>query len=403
MLRLALAALLLVLSLPASAQAVDDCGDMPGTPPRVILGGQGLLESVIGGPDGRLYFTDTDKDALMRLDAPGADPVVVADGIDKPGGLLVGLDGESIVVGYGDGFAEGAVGNLIGLAGLVRVDLATGEKTTIATGTSMSNGLARDPAGAVYASDDAGAGIDRVIGDRVERNWARVVSGNGLAVGSEGRWLYVNQTFQPAAVQRVDITQPENVERYAAPGPADTAAGLDGLTIDQDDRLFAAANAAGEVWRVGRDRRICAIARGLSMPSAVAFGSGGEFPATSLYAVTFGGDVVEIPAARASAPPPGPSARSLLRLRVRPRMLRAGTRTRVTVTVRRGTRLEPRARVRIGRKVRRTGSRGRARIFVRPRRAGFIVVRARAAGVPPVSQRVRVLRPSERPQAVTEP
>ncbi len=389
------------LLLVAPAAAVEDCTDT--APARTLLENQGLLESVIGGPDGKLYFTDTDKEALVRLDAPGAEPTVVSDGIDKPGGLLVGLDGESIVQGYGDGFVNGAAGNLMGTAGLLRIDLGSGEQTTIATGTSMSNGLARDPAGAIYASNDVGTGIDRVIGGRVERNWTDVISGNGLAVSANGRYLFVNQTFQPAAIQRVDLTDPERVERYAAPGNEDFAAGLDGLTIDQDDRLFAAANQAGEVWRVGTDLEICALARGLDRPSAVAFGSGGAFPSTSLYAVTFGGDLVEIPGVRESAPPSGlpPSAR--LRIRVRPRLLRVGKRTRVKVTVRRGRTLEPRARVRAAGKTRRTRANGRVHMFVRPRRVGFITFHARAAGVPPVHQRIRVLRRAKRPQAVTEP
>ena len=390
----------LALTAPA-AHAVDDC---PGAQPaQTLLSGQGVLESVIGGPDGKLYFTDTGKSALVRLDEPGAQPVTVADGIESPGGLLLGVDGTSIVQGYGDGFVQGAAGNLVGLAGLLRIDLATGDKSTIATGLSMANGLARDPAGAIYASDDAGTGIDRVVGSRVERNWASVVSGNGLAVGASGRYLFVNQTFQPAAVQRVDLTDPSTVEPYATPGPEDSAAGLDGLTIDQDDRLFAAANGAGEIWRIGTDGTICALARGLSMPSAVAFGTGGAFPVTSLYAVTFGGDVVEIPGARTSAPTAGLPDSARLRLRVRPRLLRVGKRTRVKVTVRRGRVLEPRARVRAGGKVRFTRANGRLRMFVRPRRAGVLVFRARAVGVPPVRTRVRVLRRSQRPQAVTEP
>jgi sugar lactone lactonase YvrE len=398
MLRVATVVLLLVLAAPA--QAVERCGQRQ---TRTILSGQGLLESVVGGPDGALYYTDSTRGALMRLDAPGAEPEVVADGIEKPGGLLVGEDRRSIVVGYGNGFAEGAAGNLVGLAGLLRVDLVTGERTTIAAGTSMSNGLARDPAGAIYASDDAGTGIDRVVGGRVQRNWARVTSGNGLAVSRDGRWLFVNQTFQPAAIRRVDITQPDRVEQYAAPGPADAAAGLDGLTIDQHDRLFAAANAAGEVWRVDRDRDICALASGLGMPSAVAFGGGGAFPATNLYAVTFGGDVVEIPGVRESAPRPELPFAARLRLRVRPRLLRAGVRTRMTIRVRRGRVVEPGARVRAGRKVRTADARGRVRVTVRPRRPGILRVRARAAGVPAVAERVRVLRRAKRPQAVTGP
>jgi SMP-30/gluconolaconase/LRE-like protein len=297
----------------------------------------------------------------------------------------------------------GAMGNLTGLAGLLRIDLADGEKTTVATGTSMSNGLARDPAGVIYASSDAGTGIDRVIGDRVQRNWATVVSGNGLAVSGNGRYLFVNQTFQPAAVKRVDLTDPKRVEQYAAPGPADVAAGLDGLTIDQDDRLFAAANQSGEVWRVDTDGTICALARGLDRPSAVAFGGGGAFPGTSLYAVTFSGDVVEIPGARASAPPSGLPYAAHLRLRVRPRLLRAGRRERIRVRVRRGDQPEARARVRVRGKQRRTNRRGVARLWVHPRRAGFLVVKARAAGVPPTSLRVRVLPRDKEPQAITEP
>ena len=325
-----------------------------------------------------------------------------SDGIEAPGGLLLGLDGSSIVQGYGDGFATGALGNVVGLAGLLRIDTASGEQSTIATGTSMSNGLARDPAGVIYASDDVGTGIDRIVGERVQRNWATVISGNGLAVSANGRYLFVNQTFQPAAIQRIDLTEPTRVEHYAAPGPLDFAAGLDGLTIDQKDRLFAAANASGEVWRIDTNGTICAIARGLNQPSAVGFGTGGAFPETSLYAVTFGGDVVEIPKAR-PAPKANGGRKARLLLRIRPRVLRVGVRKQVTVTVRRGRALEPLARVRIGKKVKRTHADGRVRVFIKRKRAGFVRVHARAAGVPPVRGRVRVLPQTPRPQAIVEP
>jgi sugar lactone lactonase YvrE len=387
------------LALAAPAAAVPDCPDAQ--PQRSVLTGQGVLESVIGGPDGRLYFTNSDLGALMRLDRPGAEPTVFADGIEEPGGLLVGLDGKSIIVGYGDGFQNGAAGNVVGLAGIISVDIATGKKTPVVTGTSMSNGLARDPAGAIYASNDVGTNIERVVDGRVERGWARVTSANGLAVSADGRYLFANQTFQPAAIQRVDITDPSRVEQYAAPGPEDMAAGLDGLTIDQDDRLFAATNGAyGEIWRIGTDRSICALSRDVPLASAVAFGGGGAFPVTSLYAVGFGGDVVEMPGVRSE--PPAPPAR-YLRVRVRPRFVRAQRRSRLTVTVRRGRLLEPRAVVRLGRRMGVTNERGRARLRVRPRRRGFLRGRVRAAGVPPVKLRVRVLRaePAPRPQALT--
>jgi sugar lactone lactonase YvrE len=391
--------LVVFLVLAAPAAAVPDCPDAQ--PQRSLLTGQGVLESVIGGPDGKLYFTNSDAGALMRLDAPGAQPTVAADGIEEPGGLLVGPDGKSIIVGFGNSFQQGGVGNVAGMSGLISVDVNTGKKTAIVTGTSMSNGLARDPAGAIYASNDVGTGIDRVVGTTVERNWARIVSANGLAVSANGRYLFANQTFQPAAIQRVDITDPSRVEQYAAPGPEDMAAGLDGLTIDHDDRLFAATNGAyGEIWRIGTDKAICALSRDVPLASAVAFGGGGAFPVTSLYAVGFGGDVVEIPNVR-TEPPPAPAR--YLRVRIRPRFVRAKRRSRLRVTVRRGRVLEPRAHVQVGRRSAVTDARGRARVAVRPRRRGFLTVRVRAAGVPPVKLRVRVLRakPAPRPQALT--
>lgn len=393
--------LVFLLALAAPAAAVPDCPDAK--PAATILSGQGSLESVIGGPDGHLYYTDTGKGALMRLDAPNTEPVVVADGIDAPGGLL--LDGGSIIVGYGDGFATAAQAELNPTAGLVRVDLATGAKTTVAEKTSMSNGLARDAAGVVYASSDVGTiGIDRIVGSQVERSWVRVPSANGLAVSADSRYLFANQTFQMPAIQRIDLTDPDHFETYATGAPEDATAGLDGLTIDQDDRLYAAVNLAGEVWRIGTDRGVCALTRGLMTTSAVAFGGGGAFPATSLYAVGFDGVVVEIPQARALPAAAARPNRAQLRVRIRPRFVRARRRTRVTIVVHRGRALEPRAAVRLGHtRVVRTGARGRAHVRVRPRHRGFLRLRVRAAGVPAFKGKVRVLRadPGPRPVALT--
>jgi hypothetical protein len=79
------------------------------------------------------------------------------------------------------------------------------------------------------------------------------------------------------------------------------------MTIDQNDRLFVAANGGGQVWRVETDGSYCALATGLLLPSAVGFGSsrdGTGFAATSLFAVTFSGSVIEMPGARPMPPLP---------------------------------------------------------------------------------------------------
>ena len=70
-------------------------------------------------------------------------------------------------------------------------------------------------------------------------------------VDTTGTWLYVAQTFVPAAISRVELADPAQVEAWFTAPAADFAAGLDGLTRDAHDRLYVAANGGGEVWRVG--------------------------------------------------------------------------------------------------------------------------------------------------------
>jgi sugar lactone lactonase YvrE len=164
----------------------------------------------------------------------------------------------------------------------------------------MANGVAVGPDGAIYASNNFGTDVQRVVDGQVELDWADVTSANGLVVDRAGTFLYAAQTFQPAAIMRVEIANPQNVETYVAAGPEDIAAGPDGMTRDERDRLYVAANGAGQVWRVDEQRRICALWRGLPAgPSAVAFGSGTRrFPETSLFVVTFQGQLIELPGVR---------------------------------------------------------------------------------------------------------
>ncbi len=383
--------LALALVTAAPAHAVTDC---PGTAPaRTILSGQGVLESVIADDRGGLLYTDNTKNTLMRLDRPGGTPRQVAP-LPKPGGLLL-EPGGTVIAGSGNGFQEGALGNVSPMAKLLRIDPRTGRTTTVATGLQMANGLAYDLDRTIYGSDDVGLrGIDRFRNGKVETQWAEVTSANGLAVDRAGRYLYANQTFVPAAIARVDLRDPSKVETFARPGPEDTSAGLDGMTIDQSDRLFSAANGGGQLWRIGTDRSICAVARGLLLPSAVAFGGGGAFPVTSLYAVTFSGSVVEVPRAR-PVPPAGALPGTRVRLRVSPRRARAGRRVRIRLRVwfERGGRLTPapRARVRIGRRVVRLNRRGRRTLGRRFRRPGRVRVRVitRRRPVPAATIRVR--------------
>jgi gluconolactonase len=294
------AGLLAALAAAPPALAVPDCAVLPQA--RVVVTDQGRLESIASDAAGRLFYTDATADRLLRLDAPGAQPVVVATAMARPGGLAFDSDG-SLVAGFNGGALAGVPEN--GRAGLFRVDPETGAKQVVASGLDQANGVVRGPDGAIYASNNIAGEIARIAPDgTIDEAWAQLDSPNGLALDAAGGRLLAAQTFRPANVAAVPLADPARPStHYAAPLP-DVAAGLDGVALDGAGRLYAAANGAGEVWRIEPDGSgACALARGLGLPSAVGFGGGGGgFGERNLYVVTFTGRVVEL-ADATDAPP----------------------------------------------------------------------------------------------------
>jgi sugar lactone lactonase YvrE len=374
--------------LAGAAAAAPPC---TGSPPQVrtLLADQGLLESVIVSDDGRLFFTA--DDALMRLDRPGAQPRMLTSVIE-PGGLAFARDG-SLIVGFGNSIANGTIGDTNPQAGLLKVDPDTGASEVYATGLSMANGVTSAPDGSFYATNDFGANVDRVRNGQTEHGFAKVQSGNGIVVDSSGRYLYVAQTLVDAAIQRVEIANPQNVTPHVVAEPADRAAGLDGLAIDARDRLFVAANLGGQIWRVaGTPPAICVLLDGLAPfpdgPSAVATGSNrGPFPAENLYVVSFNGLLLELVDV-ASAPKPAP-----IRLTVSPRRTRAGeeTRFRFHATTKPRVPLDE-VRIRFAGQRVRTNDRGRATIEATIDEPGRYRARAKLDGYRPDRVTVRVRR-----------
>lgn len=409
--RTLLVALLVLIGSPSGAHgAAPDCRDA--AQPRTLVEGQPTLESVAVDPMGRLLFST--PTGLMVLDRPGGTPRPFA-AIEEPGGIVFEDDGRHAIVGTGDSIPNGSMGDLTGPAGLVRVELSSGKVEPFASGLSMANGVARHPDGTIYSTNDFGRNVDRIkpTGGEAERGWAKVQSGNGLEVESSGRWLLVAQTFQPAAIQQVDLRNPSDVRPYVVADPDDSAAGLDGTTIDASDRLYAVANGAGEVWRIeGAPPRICKLARGLPAfpdgPSDITLGRAGTpFAPENAYVVTFDGHVYELAGvARARGGSDAPAGggtvnnggdedglvgrprsgrRSAVprRVRVSPRRVRAGRRVRLTVVVEQFVRPAWRpvagARIRFAGRTLRTNRRGRAVTRRRFARAGRRVVKVGAA------------------------
>ncbi len=283
----------LVAAAPAAA-APAACPGHTATP-KTLIAARGTLESVIVDRQGHLYFTDVTAGELLRVARPGATPKPVVKGIDSPGGLV--WDHGKLIVGYGDAIATASSVNPV--AGLISYNPKNGKSHRLISGTQMSNGLARSHDGAIYASSDVGTGIDRVLGGKVEIDWASLPSPNGLAVSPNGKWLYSNQTFYPAQISRIEIADPSNVQTYVKLDTADVAAGLDGMTRDGHGDLFVAANGGNWVGRVDTDRSICTLATDTGMTSAVALGHSKQgFSFRNLYAVNFDGELIELPRIR---------------------------------------------------------------------------------------------------------
>jgi sugar lactone lactonase YvrE len=381
-----------LLALPAAAQALPDCSPLPQT--RTILSGQGQLESIIADARGRIFFTDARGGQLLRIDRPDAAPQVLVTGINGAGGLAWDLDG-SLVLGFNGGTQNSVSDGTAG--GLMRVNPDTGASSVITDGMGMANGIVRGPDGAFYASNDFAGGIDRVLGGKVQDDWSKVQTPNGLVIDTTGRYLYAAQTFKPASIAQIDLKDPTKEVPYFEATAPDLQGGPDGMTRDDADRLFLAVNAAGEVWRIDRDRQACVLAHGIINASAVNWGGGGAgFPARNLYVVGFSGVLVELANVTDRPPaagPPSAANRPRLRLTVSPRRVRrlatTGFHVRVTNASPPGARV-PGATVRLGNRRATTNSKGEATITVRFFHAGVRSARAALFGYRSASTKLRV-------------
>jgi len=279
------------------ALAVPDCGRMP--EPRLLLSGQGELESVVTDRRGRLYFDDITGQRILKLGRRGAKPRTLVPDVPGPGGLIFGQGGR-LFAGFNAAEENGATARE---AGLLRINKRTGANSIYAQGMEGANGVALGPDNEIYTSNDFSTHIAKVVHGEADVEWGQVLtSPNGLVVDPSGTYLYAAQTFQPAAVARIPLATGGTATNWFSAPPADISAGLDGLTRDGRGRLYVAANGAGQVWRIGRDKQACVLWKGSPLgPSMVAFGHGSNparFGRRNLYIVNFQGDLIELPNVR---------------------------------------------------------------------------------------------------------
>ncbi len=283
----------------ADATALESCPSQATA--RTIYSAAGGFESIAFDRKGRLFFTNSSAGELLMIRRAGAKPKVVLDGIDGPGGIVFRRNGH-VLVGFGDNVAQGSDGPANPEAGLIDVNPRNGRSKLFVEGLQMANGVTRGPGGQIFASTDFGTGVDRILGGAVELAWAPLDSSNGMVVDRRKKFLFVNQTFTPTpTIARVPLDDPTaSIAWFSDAGEA--GAFLDGLTRDADGNLYAAANGSGAVWKVSGRRDGCILWQGPPFPrgpSDLAFGRGkGRFAKGSLFATTFGGELLQLRHAR---------------------------------------------------------------------------------------------------------
>jgi sugar lactone lactonase YvrE len=279
----------------APAAALEDCDRMPAV--ETVDTQPGWLESIAFDRKGRLFYTALDAGQLLMIPRPGAEPRVVLDGIDAPGGIVTRKDGD-VLVGFGNSGAQAVDGIENPEAGLIRVDPGSGRSRIFVSGLQMANGVTRAPGGRIFASNATATGIDFVDRGVVELEWASMTNPNGLVVDREKRHLYASTTTAIGSIQRMSLSNPPGRPWFTAedaPG-----AFLDGLTRAPDDTLYVAAAGSGDVWRVSGPDDGCVLMDGPPVgATAVAFGRGkGRFAKRSLFVTTIQGNLLELPHAR---------------------------------------------------------------------------------------------------------
>ncbi|MEW1880260.1 SMP-30/gluconolactonase/LRE family protein [Rhodococcus sp. NPDC080181] len=287
------AALLCGASIAAApaAQASSAC-----TPWSVstVASGFGMLENLEFDGRGSMIVSETSPigPGALRSVAPNGDRGTLVSGVESPGGLV--RDGDTLYFTTGNSAAAGLFDSSTGT--IDALDLDTGGRSTYASGLAMPNGLARSETGDLFTTRNLGvaAGLSRIATDRtVSTVRTDLGSANGIAI-ARGK-IYVGNTFDVEPVVYVlDEQDPSgSVSRVRVDGFGPLTMS-DDLTVGVDGMIYLAQNLAGRVVRIDpTSGSSCAVATGVPLTSAVAFGGVG-FDPTSLYATSFDGSVREL-------------------------------------------------------------------------------------------------------------
>ncbi|WP_217154542.1 SMP-30/gluconolactonase/LRE family protein [[Mycobacterium] fortunisiensis] len=278
---------------PRAAERTDACHTWPAT---TVASGLGALENLEPDGHGGFYLSAIEDGRLLHVDAHGHSDTVLS-GLDHPAGLRLSGRDLYFLTGNNPGTSRGT---------LQRLDLSSGEATTLLTGLSSPNGLLFLPDGDLIFSQLSipPKGIDRYnpTTGLHTRSWSDTPLPNGLALTPDRTALFTENSALSTILQ-LPLDNPDATSTVARlPG---LIAGSDDMQATRDGTLYVAGDTAGEVYAVNTDTgRVCTIARGLSKlalppngPTSVRVGPGPN--GNALYVTAFDG------ALRRLQPPPG--------------------------------------------------------------------------------------------------
>ena len=186
---------------------------------------------ITAGPDGALWFTNTDSDSIGRITTTGTITHYTGTGISNPVGIAAGPDGAL--------WFTNVVNNTIGR-------ITTTGKVTIYTGTGISEpeGITAGPDGALWFTNSGRNTIGRITttGTVTHYTSASISGPQGIAAGPDGALWFTNGNGN--SIGRITTTG--TVTTYSDPGISTPQ----GITAGPDGALWFTNEAGDSIGRI---------------------------------------------------------------------------------------------------------------------------------------------------------
>ena len=245
----------------------------------------GGSEGITFGADGQLYAT---TDGTVWRITPDGVAEAFADVPDALG-LAAWGGGELVVASFGVfNKPDGAIYTVS----------SDGMATFLADGIDSPNFIAIAPDGSALVSDDFDTRVFRVTkGGDLSVALQNVPSPNGMAYSPDGASFFVASTFTDLGqLTRYDVDAGGLPIEGSAREILHLGSGAtpDGVAVDEDNRVYVAANLRSQIWRVDGGAESVSegelVTDAVKNPASLAFGVGPAYDPCSIYVTELNGD-----------------------------------------------------------------------------------------------------------------